>query len=183
MTATQTGGAMKAFGKLVVLLAALSPLWAQTPRTNDISRLERQIHRELVTLPQYGVFDNIQFRVDGSKVTLLGEVNEPTLRTSAERVVSNIEGVQKVDNRLEVLPVSGQDDDIRRAVYRAVYSHPSLQRYQLRPVPPIHIIVKNGNVVLEGVVANEGDKNIANLQANGVPGVFGVKNNLRVEND
>jgi hyperosmotically inducible protein len=149
----------------------------------ELSRIERQIRKELVTLPFYGVFDNLSFKVQGSEVTLMGQVTRPTLKTSAERVVMSVEGVKKVDNQIEVLPNSPNDDSIRRAVYRAVYSQSALQRYQIRAVPPIHIIVKNGNVTLEGVVATEADKNIAGVQANGVSGVFSVKNNLSVEQE
>ncbi len=144
-------------------------------------RLERQVRHELVMLPFYSVFDNFAFQVDGNQVQLMGQVSRPTLKTDAERVVKNIEGVDRVINNIEVLPNSPNDDRIRLATYRAIYSHASLQRYSLQAVPPIHIIVRNGNVTLEGIVANETDKNIANIQANGVSGVFSVKNNLRVE--
>lgn len=145
-------------------------------------RLIRQVRHELVMLPYYGVFDNFSYKVDGSTVTLLGQVTRPTLKSSAENVVKDIEGVEKVDNQIEVLPLSPNDDRLRIATYRAIYGHTALNRYALQAVPPIHIIVNNGNVTLEGIVANEGDKNIANIQANGVSGVFAVKNNLRVEN-
>ena len=144
-------------------------------------RLEREVRHELVTLPYYDVFDNLEYRVDGSQVTLSGQVVRPTLKSGAENVVKNIEGVEKVTNNIEVLPLSPNDDRLRVAIYRAIYGHPALQRYSVRSVPPIHIIVKSGSVTLEGVVANEGDRNIANIQANGVSGVFSVKNNLRVE--
>ena len=144
-------------------------------------RLEREVRHELVTLPYYDVFDNLEYRIDGDQVTLSGQVVRPTLKSGAENVVKNIEGVEKVTNNIEVLPLSPNDDRLRIAVYRAIYGHTALQRYSIRSVPPIHIIVKNGNVTLEGVVANEGDKNIANIQANGVSGVFSVKNNLKVE--
>jgi hyperosmotically inducible protein len=144
-------------------------------------RFVREIRHELVMLPYYGVFDNLAYRVDGYKVTLMGQVTRPTLKSSAENVVKDIEGVEQVINNIEVLPNSPNDDRIRLATYRAIYGHTALNRYALNAVPPIHIIVKNGNVTLEGVVANEGDRNIANIQANGVPGVFGVTNNLRVE--
>jgi hyperosmotically inducible protein len=132
-------------------------------------------------LPYYGVFDNLAYRVDGYNVTLMGQVTRPTLKSSAENVVKDIEGVQKVVNNIEVLPVSPNDDRLRLALYRSIYGHTALNRYALNAVPPIHIIVKNGNVTLEGVVANEMDRNIANVQANGVSGVFSVTNNLRVE--
>jgi hyperosmotically inducible protein len=144
-------------------------------------RIAKEVRHELVMLPYYNVFDNLAFKVDGSTVTLLGQVTRPTLKSDAERVVKNIEGVDKVVNNIQVLPLSPNDDRIRMAVYRAIYGQPALQRYGMQAVPPIHIIVDNGKVTLEGVVASEADKNIAGLQANGVPGVFSVKNNLRVE--
>ena len=151
------------------------------PQVRSLSSLEKAVRHELVMLPYYNVFDNLAFKVDGSTVTLMGQVTRPTLKSDAERVVKSIEGVDKVVNKIEVLPLSPNDERIRMAVYRAIYGNTSLQRYGLQAVPPIHIIVNNGNVTLEGVVATEADKNIANLQANGVPGVFSVKNNLRVE--
>jgi hyperosmotically inducible protein len=132
-------------------------------------------------LPWYGVFDNLAYKVDGYNVTLMGQVTRPTLKSSAENVVEKIEGVEKVTNNIEVLPVSPNDDRLRLALYRAIYGHTALNRYAIQAVPPIHIIVKDGNVTLEGVVANEMDKNVANVQARSVPGVFSVTNNLRVE--
>ena len=144
-------------------------------------RLVKQIRHELIMLPYYGVFDNCSFRLVGGRVTLLGQVATPTLKTAAERAVKGIEGVETVDNQIEVFPVSPNDDRIRMAVYRAVYSQPALQRYGLQAVPPIHILVKNGNVMLEGVVASEGDENIANIQARGVSGVFNVVNHLHTD--
>ena len=132
-------------------------------------------------LPYYNVFDWLEYKVDGGKVTLMGEVSRPTLKSDAERVVKRVEGVESVENNIEVLPTSPNDDRIRAAVYRAIYGHPSFTKYAIRAVPPIHIIVKNGNVRLVGAVANEGDKNIANIQANGVSGVFSVKNDLYVD--
>ncbi len=146
------------------------------------ARLVKEVRHELVMLPYYNVFDNLSYRVDGSKVTLMGQVTRPTLKSDAGNVVKRLEGVTQVDNQIEVLPLSPNDDQIRYAVYRAIYSFPSLStRYGYQAVPSIHIIVKNGNVTLEGVVANEADKNVANIQANGVSGVFSVTNNLRVE--
>ena len=161
------------------LLSSLGLSSAQNNRGPD--RIAKEVRHELVMLPYYNVFDNLAYKVDGSTVTLLGQVTRPTLKSDAGRVVKSIEGVEKVVNNIEVLPVSPNDDRIRTAVYRAIYGHTALNRYGLQAVPPIHIIVNNGNVTLEGVVANEADKNIANIQANGVPGVFSVKNNLRVE--
>jgi len=175
---------MKTVVQRVLTIGAIAALFSGVAAraAPELSRLEQQVRRELVTLPYYSVFDNFAFRVQGDQVTLLGQVTRPTLKKDTERVVKNLEGVAAVDNQIEVLPVSGHDDDIRRATYRAIYGHTALSRYQLRAVPPVHIIVKNGNVTLEGMVANEGDKNIAGLQANGVAGVFSVTNNLQVEN-
>jgi len=144
-------------------------------------RLERQVRRELVSLPFYSLFDHFAFRVDGYTVTLMGKVSRPTLKSDAENVVKRIEGVEKVENQIEVLPLSPNDDKLRLALYRAIYGHSALQTLAIRAVPPIHVIVENGNVTLEGVVASEMQKNIAGIQANGVGGVFSVKNNLWVE--
>jgi hyperosmotically inducible protein len=145
-------------------------------------RLNREVRHELVMLPYYGVFDNLAYRVDGATVTLLGQVTRPTLKSDAENVVKGIEGVEHVNNQIQVLPLSPMDDRIRLAVYRAIFSQPGLDRYAMQAVPPIHIIVDNGKVTLEGVVASQADKDRANIQANGVNGVFSVVNNLHVEN-
>ena len=126
------------------------------------------------------MFDNLGYKIEGSKVTLVGQVVRPTLKSDAENVVKRVEGVSSVDNQIEVLPVSPMDDQIRRAVYRAIYGDAGLSRYGFQAVPSIHIIVKNGNVTLEGVTDSEADKNLANMRANGVPNVFSVKNNLVV---
>jgi hyperosmotically inducible protein len=145
------------------------------------NNLTKEVRHELVMLPYYSVFDNLAYRVDGSRVTLFGQVVRPTLKSDAENVVKRIEGVTAVDNQIEVLPLSPNDDRIRRAVYRAIFSKPELDRYAMGAVPSIHIIVKNGNVTLVGVVSTEMDKNVANIAANGVSGVFGVKNELQTE--
>ena len=144
-------------------------------------RLLKEVRHELVMLPFYGVFDNLTYRIDGYEVELGGQVTRPTLKTDAERAVKTIEGLEKVINNIEVLPLSPNDDRIRLAVYRAIYGHSALNRCALQAVPPIHIVVKNGNVTLEGVVANKSDSDIANIQARGVPGAFGVANNLKAE--
>ena len=164
-----------------IATASVSIGLADHKNAKGYERFVREIRHELVMLPYYGVFDNLAYRVDGYNVTLMGQVTRPTLKSSAENVVKDIEGVQKVVNNIEVLPVSPNDDRLRLALYQSIYGHTALNRYALNAVPPIHIIVKNGQVTLEGVVANEMDKNVANLQANGVSGVFGVTNNLRVE--
>ena len=149
-----------------------------------IDRIVKEVHHELVMLPFYGVFDNLAYKVspDGT-VTLLGQVSRPTLKSDAENVVKRIEGVERVDNQIKVLPLSPTDDRIRRAVYRAIYGNEVLSQYALRAVPPIHIIVENGNVTLEGVVARQMDKQIAEMQTKSVPGVFSVTDNLRVEEE
>jgi hyperosmotically inducible protein len=149
--------------------------------TAGADRLTREVRYELVMLPYYGVFDNLAYRVDGTTVTLLGQVTRPTLKSDAGNVVKGIEGVTKVENQIQVLPLSSMDDRLRIATYRAIFGKPGLDRYAMQAVPPIHIIVDNGKVTLEGVVATEADKNQAGLYANGVSGVFSVTNNLRVE--
>ena len=144
--------------------------------------LTNQVRHQLVMLPFYSVFDNLQYRVEGSKVTLLGQVRLPNVKDDAENAVKRIEGVEAVDDQIQVLPTSINDDRIRRAEFRAIYSFPSLQMYALRSVPTIHIIVDNGHVTLEGSVAREADKNAAGVRANAVPGTFSLTNNLRVDN-
>ena len=144
-------------------------------------RLAREVRHELIMLPYYGVFDNLEFRVQGHTVVLLGQVTRPTLKSDAAGVTKKIEGVEKVDNQIQVLPLSPMDDRLRIAEYRTIYGDPALNRYALQAVPPIHIIVNNGKVTLEGVVATQGDKDLAGLRANGVNGAFSVVNNLRVE--
>jgi BON domain-containing protein len=149
-----------------------------------IDRIGREVRHELVMLPFYGVFDNFSYQVasDGT-VTLTGQVARPILKSDAENAVKRIEGVEKVVNNIEVLPTSINDDRIRRAAYRAIYGNSVLSQYQLRAVPPIHIIVNRGHITLEGVVARQMDKQIAGMQANGVHGAFSVTNNLRVEEE
>jgi hyperosmotically inducible periplasmic protein len=164
-----------------LLLAATLVMTPPGAFSQEATRLERQVRHELVMLPFYSLFDNFEFRVDGNKVTLMGQVTRPTLKTQAERVVSRLEEVRSVDNQIEVLPVSPNDDRIRQGVYRAIYYHPTFTRYSVQAVPPIHIIVKNGDVTLTGSVATKMEKEVANMQANGVPGVFSVTNNLVVD--
>ena len=143
-------------------------------------KLYKEVRHQLVMLPWYSVFDNLAYQVEGDKVILSGQVTRPVLKSDAEAAVKSIEGVSSVVNNIEVLPPSPMDDQLRRAVYRAIYGDPALSRYSIQAVPSIHIIVKNGNVTLEGVVDSETDKNLAGLRANQVPNVFSVKNNLVV---
>jgi hyperosmotically inducible periplasmic protein len=172
------------------------------PSQEEILRIARAVHKAIVTLPQYGVFDNIHFGIKGRTVILRGQASRPTLKSSCENVVKKSEGVEAVDNQIEVLPLSPNDDRIRAQVYAKIYGSPALSRYTsnrgggryisstrramgITNDPPIgwhaiHIIVKNGNVTLEGVVDNSGDLSIAGMQANTTPGVFSVQNNLQV---
>lgn len=146
------------------------------------SGLPKAVRHELVMLPYYTLFDDLSFKVDGNTVTLYGEVVNPVLKSDAGHVVQRIEGVDRVVNNIHVLPLSPFDNQIRGAEYRAIFGYASLYRYAMGALPSIHIIVDNGHVTLEGVVANQADKNIAGIRANAVAGVFSVTNNLQVEN-
>jgi hyperosmotically inducible periplasmic protein len=146
------------------------------------NRIAREVRHELLMLPYYGVFDNLAFRVDGGTVTLDGQVTNPTLKSDAGNVVKKIEGVQKVDNQIRVLPLSPMDDRLRLAEFRTIYGTPGLDRYSLQAIPPIHIIVDNGKVTLVGAVASQADKDLAGIRANSVSGVFGVTNDLQIDN-
>ncbi len=169
---------------LLVLVALTSIAVA-----NASTDVNRRISRQLRNLPYYSLFDNLSFETDGSKVTLHGQVWWPNLKNSAERVVAKIEGITGVDNQIEVLPTSFYDDRLRLAIANALFSNGALGKY-VRPgvsfglLPhrsDIHIIVKNGEVILEGVVLSKGDSAVARIVANSVSGVFSVTNNLRVE--
>jgi hyperosmotically inducible protein len=169
---------------LIALLAA-STLAAARPQNQEpkAKDLIKEVRHQLVLLPYYSVFDNLAYKIEGSKVTLIGQTVRPTLKSDAEAAVKSIEGVSSVQNDIEVLPNSPNDDRLRRTLYRAIYGNAALSRYSIQAVPSIHIIVKNGNVTLEGVADNEADKNMAGLRANGVSGVFSVTNNLVVPGD
>lgn len=143
--------------------------------------IENKVHHELVMLPYYNLFDDLSYRVEGTKVFLFGEVTDPVLRSDAENVVKKVEGVTAVSNQIEVLPLSPMDNQIRWRAYRTIYGYAPLQRYSMGSIPAIHIIVKNGNITLKGVVANGTDKQLAYMRANGIPGVFSVTNDLQVE--
>lgn len=167
----------------VVLLVPVLPLQASSEPQSSRSReaMAGKIRKELVTLPFFGVFDNLSFKIEENTVTLYGQVTRPSLKSSAERVVEKVSGVEEVINRIEVLPLSPMDDRIRIATYRAIYGQVGLDRLSLQANPPIHIIVKNGHVTLEGVVNSRSDSTRAFLAANGVPNVFSVTNKLRIE--
>jgi hyperosmotically inducible periplasmic protein len=162
-----------------MLIAAFSTFaWGQNSAVPQKAeeRIQREVRHELVMLPYLDVFDNITYKVNGYEVTLMGEVTRPTLKSDAGNVVKRIEGVEKVDNQIEVLPTSPNDDRLRLQLFRAIYGYTSLQRYAMPVIKPIRIIVKNGHVTLEGVVDSESDKNTAGIRAKGVSGVFSVAN-------
>jgi hyperosmotically inducible protein len=144
-------------------------------------RITNEVGHQLRMLPLFDIFDNLAYKVDGTTVTLMGQVIHATLKDDAEHRVRKIEGVENVRNEIEILPPSPNDDRLRRRLARAIFSDARLSQYSIQPVPPIHIIVKGGHVSLEGMVRDEGDKNAAGIRANGVPGVFSVANNLQVE--
>jgi hyperosmotically inducible protein len=163
-------------------LAVLTvPMFAKT--SGSTRPLPDEVRHQLVTLPYYSVFDDLGYNVDNGVVTLYGEVRQPWLKSDAERAVKHISGVTQVINNIKVLPLSPMDNRIRSAEYRSIFGFSSLYRYAMGANPSIHIIVDNGHVTLTGVVANEADKNIANIRANGVPGVFSVTNDLRVASE
>jgi hypothetical protein len=187
------------------LLSAQEETTSPDAQQQAILKIAQQVRKQIVTQPQYGVFDNIHFAIQGDTVILRGKASRPTLKSSIERAVKKIEGVKNVTNEIEVLPVSPNDDRIRAAVYASLYAYGPLQRYtanrggaarlQANSVarraggitndPPtgwhaIHIIVENGRVTLTGVVDSEGDLAIAGMRANSVPGVFSVDNDLQV---
>ena len=167
----------------ILTTAAISqnaPAQRDQPSARSQERIEREVRHELLMLPYFGVFDNIAYKADGYNVTLVGQVVRPSLKSDAENVVKHIEGVEHVDNKIEVLPPSPMDDRLRIELFRAIYGFEPLQKYALGVQKPIRIIVKNGHVTLEGVVDSEADKNLVNIRANSVPGIFSVTNNLRV---
>ncbi len=171
-----------AIAALAIAVAAPSgtALAQQAIAPND--RLSWSIYRELITLPYYGVFDHLSFEVQkGGTVILRGAVRRPSLKEDAEARVKEIEGVEQVQNEVEVLPASPQDDSIRLALYRAIYRHDGLERYGLSAVPSIHIIVDRGHVRLEGIVNSKMDRQLAEAEARSVPGTFSITNNLQVE--
>ncbi|HEV2419524.1 MAG TPA: BON domain-containing protein [Terriglobia bacterium] len=168
----------------IVLGAGAQSSGAQRPVPERAeSRLERAIRRQLVTLPYYSMFDWFTYRISGYDVELDGYAVRPSLKSAAGNVVKGIEGVQKVTNNIKVLPPSTMDDRIRLAEYRAIYRYPGFEKYAIQAIGPIHIIVNSGHVILEGVVDSNSDKDVANIHAKSVSGVFSVTDNLRVQSD
>src|ERR1051326_1225528 len=166
-------------------LLGLAAFAAQNQPTKTFSpkaqaRIVKEVRHQILMLHDFGVFDNIAFKLNGYDVILVGQVSRPLLKSEAERVVKKIEGVERVDNRIDVLPVSPNDDRLRRDVFNAIYRSGPLEHYGVGSTRPIHIIVNRGHVILEGVVDREMDKNLAGIRASGVFGVFSVQNNLVV---
>jgi hyperosmotically inducible protein len=183
---------MKAVWKSIITLVAVLAIAGSTvlaaPSSGDKARsneqpVTKQVRHELLMLPYYGVFDNLAYKVEGNTVTLYGQVIRPITRKDAEKNVARIQGVSRVVNKIEVLPLSGFDDQIRVQTYRSVFRSGSLYRYAMGSNPSIHIIVNRGNVSLEGMVGNRTDSQLAYMAARSVPGVFNVTNNLQVEGD
>ena len=172
---------------VVLGVGMIAPAFASstTDLPGDNQRLEQrlsgEVHHALAMIPDFTVFDNLSYRIDGSTVTLSGQVRNAFIKGEAQSAVKHLEGVQSVNNQIEVLPASFNDDRVRRQIARAVFGDARLSTYSIQPIPPIHIIVKNGHVDLEGVVRTQADKDTAFIRANGVSGVFSVDNNLQVE--
>jgi osmotically-inducible protein OsmY len=185
----------------IAALAAVAQEGTPDAQQQAVLKIAKEVRTQIVTLPEYGVFDNITFGIKGQTVILRGQASRPTLKSGAEQAVKKIEGVTNVDNEISVLPLSPNDDRIRAAVYASIYRYPALQRYSsgrgrlgrsvaraaagITNDPPIgyhaiHIIVNNGNVTLTGIVDSDGDLAIAEMRASSVPGVFSVDNDLQV---
>jgi hyperosmotically inducible periplasmic protein len=192
----------------VLSLSLVVPLLAQEGTSLDaqqqaVQKLAVEVRKQIVKLPEYGIFDNIHFAIKGGDTVILrGQASRPILKSSIENVVKKIEGVKTVDNEIEVLPLSPNDDRIRAAVYASIYGYAPLQKYTSNRAGPrapsvarraggitndppigyhaIHIIVRNGNVTLTGVVDSATDASLAQMRANSVPGVFSVDNDLQV---
>src|SRR5215216_6585737 len=168
-----------------MLLLAVAPAVALGQREAQATnpQLAKKVRHELVMLPYYGVFDNLAYSINGGNVTLYGQVVRPSTRSDAEHRVKKIAGVTRVVNNIKVLPLSSFDDDIRAATFRSIARMGGLYRYLQGVNPSLHIVVDRGHVTLEGVVSGSNDRNLAYMAANRVPGVFSVKNNLRVEGE
>jgi hyperosmotically inducible periplasmic protein len=162
------------------LFAATSKNQAPRDPAHYEAWLQKEVRHQLVMLPWLSIFDNLEYRVDGTKVILSGQVVRPSLKEDAARAVKSIEGVTEVDNQIQVLPPSPMDWEIRRAEYRAIYGFADLWKYAMGALPPVHVVVDNGRVTLYGVVDSQADKNLIELRAKTVPNVFSVTDNLQV---
>ena len=182
---------MKTFRNWMLTLAAMLVVGAPTMAVAaserstafDAQQVSERVRKQLVTLPYYGVFDNLAYKLEGNTVTLYGQVVRPTTRSAAAKRVAKIDGVERVVNNIEVLPLSSFDNSIRARAYREIFRSGGLYRYAMGANPSLHIVVNRGHVTLEGVVSNRMDANLAYMAASGVPGVFSVKNNLRIASE
>lgn len=182
---------MKYIRNLLVLVIAIFGFYSVNLQAKTVGDdknilspgIERQVRKEILKLPYYGVFDNIAYKVEGDTIILSGKVVQPITKKDAARVVGKIGGVAKVVNNIEVLPLSNFDDSIRIGAYRTFARAGALSRYLYELNPSVRIIVENGHLALEGYVANRGDYNYFNVLARGVTGVFSVDNNLIVESE
>ncbi len=165
-------------GLAAILLAVPAVMTATVPSAPPT--LEQKVRHELLMLPYYSVFDNLGFQVSGNNVTLVGQVIEPWTKSDAMNAVKRIPGVGVVTDKIEVLPPSPIDAQIRRQELRAIYRYADLYRYGMGTEPAIRIIVKNSHVTLDGVVDSAADRTMAGIRANSVPLVFSVTNNLVV---
>jgi hyperosmotically inducible periplasmic protein len=165
-------------------VAAFAGAKNQPPRQAARSEvaLSKEVRHQLVMLPYLTLFDNLEYSVNGTAVTLSGYAVNPTLKSDAGRVVKNIEGVTQVTNNIKVLPPSSMDWRIRRAEYRAIYGYAGLWKYAMGALPPVHIVVDMGHVMIFGIVDSQADKNLIGLRAKTVPNVFSVQNDLQVAN-
>ena len=172
------------FTLIAVIAITTSGAFAASPVKNDtpqLSNIEKKVRKELISASWDGVFDTLAFEVNGSTVTLYGQVYRPITRSRAEKFVKGVNGIEQVINKIEVLPLSGFDDRIRGQAVRSVNDTAGLYRYLLGTNPSLRIIVRNGHVTLEGMVSDETDKRLAFFAVNSIPGVFTVTNNLRTE--
>jgi hyperosmotically inducible protein len=172
---------LKLFG--VAALSALAGVAGAATGTLSDSDIAAKVAHEIRMYPRYTIWDNISVRVNSGNLELMGQVSQPFKKTDLQRIAQRVPGVASLTNELEVLPASFNDDNLRMRVARAIYRDAALSRYAIQAVPPIHIIVKNGHVTLEGVVNNDLEKQVAFVRASSAGLSFGpVQNNLRVEN-
>lgn len=180
----KTAGMRTTFAAALAIVAlALAGVNYARAQKDDRGSVQREVLHELRMLPYYTVFDDLEYKVDGTHVTLYGDVTNPTLKHDAVAAVKSISGVTEVADNIKVLPLSPDDNRIRQVEYRTIYSEPQLSKYGWASVQGIHIIVENGHVTLKGDVDSQADRNVANIRANSVPGVFSVDNQLTVHGE
>ena len=161
----------------MMLVAVSAPAFAVD---SDNLQMFRAVQKQVLQYPHFTIFDNVNVQVDGGAVKLTGKVTFDYKRDDLERRVRQVAGVQRIDNQLQVLPVSQFDDELRVGLAQAIYSNPAFRAFASMVNPPIHIIVENGHVTLDGVVLNEVDRAIARSIAAGFPS-FSFTNGLKTE--